>query len=252
MTLLLIGIRSLLFYVGYVLSAVLFAPITLLTVVIPFRQRAWFINRWSWFVLKWLYITCNVRVRLTCHYDPKVLRACVVLSNHQSTWEALYLQLLFCPATTVLKRELLMIPFFGWGLRLLEPISINRKKPRLAGKHFMDQGLKSLERDRWVVIFPEGTRVAAGESRPLSLGGFRLAHSAGVPIVPVYHNAGACWPARKFLKYPGLIDCVLGNPIEEEKPQQALAVYEEQMQELEIKVRESRAISSHHQDDRRY
>lgn len=234
LSLFLLGLRSLLFYFGYILSAILFTPFALCTALAPYSFRTWFISRWCWFALFWLRLTCGIRVKVTCHYDVQSLPASLVLSNHQSTWEALFLQLLFRPATTVVKKELLLIPFFGWGLRLLEPISIDRKKPRLAGKYFLQQGEAALKKNRWVVLFPEGTRVAVGDSKPLSLGGFRLACAVGEPIIPVYHNAGEYWPPRSLIKYPGTIECVIGDPLQPtDKPQHLLELYESQLKSME-------------------
>lgn len=225
------GFRSLLFYIGYILSAVIFTPFVLCTVIAPYEFRSWFINRWCWFALFWLGITCKINVKISCNYDYKNLPATVVLSNHQSTWETLFLQLQFSPATPVVKKELLSIPFFGWGLRLLQPISIDRKNPRQAGKNFLQQGQIAIEKNRWVILYPEGTRVAIGDKKPLSLGGFRLASSTGTPILPVCHNAGYFWPARKFIKFPGTIECIIGDPIDSgDKPMYLQEIYENQLE----------------------
>lgn len=222
------GVRSTLFYIGYSLSALIYAPIVLIFGwMLPFEQRAWFINRWSWFVLIWLRMTCHIKVELECDFPIDSMPRCIVVSNHQSTWEALYLQLIFKPAVTVIKKDLLRVPFFGWGLALLEPISIDRKKLRTAGKQFLDQGTLSLEKNRWLVLFPEGTRVAVGHTTPLNLGGFRLATATGTAILPVCHNAGYFWPAHRFLKYPGTIKCKVGALIKPElTPRDAASFYE--------------------------
>lgn len=232
------GIRSAFFYLGYGLSAFLYAPIVLLVGVwLPFKAKAWFINRWSWFVLHWLRFTCGIVVDLKCSFSIETLKPCLVLSNHQSSWEALYLQLLFCPSVTVVKKELLNIPFFGWGLRLLNPIVIDRTKPRVAGKHFLEQGQKAIQDQKWVVLFPEGTRVAPGERKSASKGGFRLAVACDTPIIPVYHNAGYCWPPRKFLKFPGTITCIIGEPLHvKSSPQELALAYGQALNVMESEV----------------
>lgn len=232
------GIRSTLFYLGYGLSACLYAPLVLLVgLFLPFKFRVWFINRWSWFVLLWLRLTCGISVCLNYkkrehHTDP-----CIVLSNHQSTWEALFLQLVFWPSITVVKKDLINIPFFGWGLRMLKPIVIDRAKPRVAGKQFLEQGQQALQEKNWVVLFPEGTRVAQGEQKSLSLGGFRLAHLSKTQIIPIYHNAGACWPPRQFTKYPGTITCIVGDPIEpHDSPRELADRYKAAIEAMAIEV----------------
>lgn len=234
---LLYGFRSALFYFGYILSACIYAPIMLLIgLFLPFKARSWLINRWSWFVLQWLRFTCGVVVRLECKLSLKTMQPCLVLSNHQSTWEALFLQLLFWPSVTVVKIELLSIPFFGWGLRMLKPITIDRSRPRIAGKQFLEQGQRALEEKNWVVLFPEGTRVAIGETKSLSQGGFRLAASTQTPIIPVYHNAGHCWPPRRFLKFPGTVTCIIGEPLDSSgSPQELALAYESALESMKRK-----------------
>lgn len=229
------GLRSVLFYLGYGISACIYAPIVLVVgLFLPFKARSWFINRWSWFVLHWLRLTCGIIVQLKCKPVLESIQPCLVLSNHQSSWEALYLQLLFWPSVTVVKKELLNIPFFGWGLRLLNPIVIDRSRPRIAGKQFLEQGQQALDGKKWVVLFPEGTRVAIGETKPLSQGGFRLAASSNTPIIPVYHNAGSYWPPRRFLKFPGTITCVIGEPISSSlTPQELSLAYQDALEIME-------------------
>jgi len=114
----------------------------------------------------------------------------------------------------VLKRELLLVPFFGWGLALLDPIAIDRGAGRKAVQQIIEQGRQRLESGRWVVVFPEGTRMAAGHHRRFGIGGAALAAGTGHPVVPVAHNAGHYWPRRGFLKKPGTIHVVIGPVIE--------------------------------------
>ena len=114
----------------------------------------------------------------------------------------------------VLKRELFWIPIFGWGLAMMKPIAINRKAGRSAVKQVIQQGKARLAEGLWVTVFPEGTRVAPGETKPYGVSGSALAHEANVPIVPVAHNAGDFWPRRSVLKRPGLIRVCIGPPID--------------------------------------
>ncbi len=206
-------LRSLLFTMGQVLATLVFAVLALLVAPFPFRIRYAVISRWARFNLWWLKWSCGLdyRVSGTEHIPP---RNGIIFCKHQSAWETLALQCIFPPQVWVLKRELLWIPFFGWGLALLEPIAIDRSSPRRALRQLLEQGRQRLESGRWVVIFPEGTRVPPGEHAPFQSGGAVLAARTGYPVVPVAHNAGKYWPRRSFLKYPGTIEVVIGPPVE--------------------------------------
>lgn len=141
-------------------------------------------------------------------------RPCVVLIKHTSVWE-IYAQLVLFPRQCwVMKQELLAIPFFGWGLRALKPIAIDRSAGGSAVKQVIRQGKERLAEDIWVVVFPEGTRVPPGTTRKYGISGAALAHETGVPVVPVAHNAGDFWPRRSLLKKPGLIRLRVGAPID--------------------------------------
>lgn len=138
----------------------------------------------------------------------------VVLSKHQSAWETVALQSIFPPLVFVLKRSLLMIPFLGWAFAAVKMISIDRKAGKDALRQVADQGRERLKAGYWVVIFPEGTRIAPGESRRFKTGGAHLAVSAGVPVVPVAHNAGELWARNAFVKKSGLITVSIGPAID--------------------------------------
>jgi 1-acyl-sn-glycerol-3-phosphate acyltransferase len=139
---------------------------------------------------------------------------CVLYWKHESVWETMAGAVLFPPQTWVVKRELMWLPFFGWGLALLKPIAINRKAGRTAVKQVMSQGRERLANGLFVVIYPEGTRVLPGQEHRFGISGAALAKAAGRPILPVAHNAGDFWPRRSFLKRPGVIKVVIGAPID--------------------------------------
>jgi 1-acyl-sn-glycerol-3-phosphate acyltransferase len=123
-------------------------------------------------------------------------------------------QLIFPPQVHVLKRELLWIPFFGWGLALMSPIAINRARGMAALRSIARRGRERLAQGFWVVVFPEGTRVAPGTSKDYHPGGAWLACAAGALVVPVAHNAGLFWPRNAFLKRPGTVTVRIGPPID--------------------------------------
>ncbi|BAW79522.1 1-acyl-sn-glycerol-3-phosphate acyltransferase [Candidatus Nitrosoglobus terrae] len=205
--------RSLAFSLGQVLSTFIFALGALSLFFLPFPQRYRFITQWSYFNFWWLEKTCKLSFQAQgIEYISS--GPAIILCKHQSAWETIALQHIFPFQSWVLKRDLLWIPFFGWGLALLEPIAIDRKAGRQALNQILLQGRQRLEAGRWVVIFPEGTRIPIGRMGRFAIGGAVLAQATGYPVVPVAHNAGRYWPKGGFIKYPGVIKVVIGPPIE--------------------------------------
>ncbi len=140
--------------------------------------------------------------------------ASVILIKHSSVFET-YAQLaIFPPQTWVLKRELLWIPLFGWGLATMKPIAIKRGAGRTAVTQVIRQGKQRLAEGIWIIVFPEGTRMPPGQTRKYGISGAALASEAGVNILPVAHNAGDLWARRGIKKSPGLIRFVIGPPID--------------------------------------
>jgi 1-acyl-sn-glycerol-3-phosphate acyltransferase len=207
-------LRSLVFYAGYFIATVL-TSITCMIIFwfIPLKKRFIVYSLWCRFVLFWLRLTCGVRYKLE-GLENIPTHPVVVLSTHQSAWETIYLYYAVSPVCPILKKELLNIPFWGWAMRLQKPIAIDRSKPREAGRSLLTQGRQRLQEGLSVVIFPEGTRSAAGELKPFSRGGAKLAVTANTPVLPVIHNAGYCWPAHTILKKPGVIHLRFGKLIE--------------------------------------
>lgn len=205
-------IRCVLFEVLRITLTVIFATIAPLTAPLSARGRYRIITTWS----KLVTITARLIVGIRYEVDglenlPKT--PCVIMSKHQSAWETVAFQVLLPPQVWVLKKSLLWIPFFGWGLAMMNPIAIDRRNGPRALKKILEQG-KSRVRDGWyIVIFPEGTRVAPDETGDYQIGGAWLARKLNVPIVPIAHNAGKVWPKNAFLKKPGMISVVVGPPI---------------------------------------
>ncbi len=137
----------------------------------------------------------------------------VIMSKHQSAWETVAFLCLFPPVAAVIKQELLDLPFFGWAYRMLSPIAIDRLAGRAALKKIVEQGRDKLAQGFWVLVFPEGERVAAGEKGRYGIGGGWLAANTGAPVVPVAHNAGEVWAKDAFIKYPGTITISIGPVI---------------------------------------
>lgn len=207
-------IRSLLFYFGYAASALVFGTISLFLWCLPISWRYAILVPWNHVVLGWLRLTCNIRVEVIDHNKELKDGPYVILSKHQTSWETLFLQTYFQPLSTILKRSLLFIPFFGWGIALLRPIGIDRSSPVKALRQVKSEGVDRLSRGFNLLIFPEGTRTQPGTQGNYARSGVEVAAAAGVKAIPVAHNAGECWPARSLIKYPGVIQVVIGRPIE--------------------------------------
>ena len=206
-------LRSALFAGALVLVTPPYALIALATFPLPPMVRYRIISGWSKLVV-WLarsIVGIHWQVEGREHLPS---RPAVILAKHQSAWETMAFQLIFPPQVHVLKRELLWIPFFGWGLALMSPIAIDRSRGVAALRAIARRGRERLEQGFWVVVFPEGTRVRLGERRPYQLGGAWLAAEAGAPVVPVAHNAGLVWPRNAFLKRPGTVTVRIGPMID--------------------------------------
>ena len=206
-------LRSALFWLALLLFTPPYALLALASAPLPRMMRYRVISGWSRLTLRCLRGLCGIRWSVEGR-EHLPARPSVILSKHQSAWETLAFQQIFPPQVLVLKRELLWIPFFGWGLALMSPIAINRGRGMAALRQMARRGKERLEQGFWVVVFPEGTRVASGRKRKYQPGGAWLAAHAGVAVVPVAHNAGRVWPRNSFLKYPGKVTVRIGPPIE--------------------------------------
>jgi len=205
--------RSLLYAAGQGLLSVPFSIAAIFALVLPYRLRYSLVSRWTHCNLWWLEKTCRLNHRVVGEENiPQ--QPSIVFCKHESAWETLALQRYFAPQVWVIKRELLWIPFFGWGLATLRPIAIDRGSSRAALGQILTQGRARLKDGSWVVIFPEGTRVAPGERRRYRQGGALLAEKTGCPVLPVAHNAGDYWPRHGFIKRPGTIQLAIGPTID--------------------------------------
>ncbi len=207
-------VRSLLFSIMMALSTILYSFVCILAMPFPFRYRYAMIMFFTSGILKLLKIICRVDYRVEGLENIPLDRNGVVLSKHQSTWETFYLPTIFHHSAIILKRELLWVPFFGWGLGLVDPIAIDRSKKSSAMEQIIKQGQACLEAGRWILVFPEGTRIPYGKVGHYKSGGARLAIATGYPVIPVAHNAGRFWPKKGFIKKPGTVQIVIGPLIE--------------------------------------
>lgn len=206
------ALRSVLFAAALLLVTPPFAVLSVLTFPLSRMGRFRVISWWSKIMLFVARHACGLDYRVEGRENLPA-EPCVILSKHQSAWETLAFQTVFPPQVHVLKRELLWIPFFGWGLAMMSPIAIDRAKGRTALRQLARLGKERIAQGFWVVIFPEGTRVAPGTQRKYQPGGAWLAVQTGAPVVPVAHNAGLYWPKNSFLKHPGTITMRIGPAI---------------------------------------
>ena len=205
-------LRSLLYFIGSIISLIVITLCGLFLVILPYSYRQRFLSNWAIFCIWWLKISLNITTDVkgseNINSSPSV-----IISNHQSTWETLAFQTIFPAHTWVLKQELLWLPVFGWSLALLKPIVINRGDKLNAIKKVIKQGSERLSQGISVVVFPEGTRQTYKHLGDYQNGAAAIAKKSGYDIIPVYHNAGKFWPKGSFIKKPGVITVVIGKPI---------------------------------------
>ena len=221
-------IRSTLFWVAFVLGMVSIATVLSLFIWSPLSWRIALIRLW----INWSLIT----LRLFCGLGFRVEglenipdHGFIVMSKHSSTWETIALQKFFDPMVWVVKRELTRIPFFGWGLIAMNAIALDRGTGRQAIKQLIVESRKRMDEGRILMLFPEGTRVLPGEHKPFKVGGAIISEKTGYAVLPVAHNAGEFWPRHSWIKWPGTITVVIGEPINPEgkKSEDIIAEVEE-------------------------
>lgn len=208
-------IRSAIFFAGQVISTLVIAPLMIIAVPFlsfDFRYR-YLSGVWVRFNLWALKKICGLGFQIDGLENIPDHNA-IIFCKHQSAWETIALQTIFAPIVFIMKRELLFLPFFGWALATCNPIAIDRQSQKKALQQVIGQGIQRLKNGSWVVIFPEGTRVAPGESKKYSGGGALLAQKSGYQVLPIAHNAGDFWPRKSFLKRPGVIRVQIGPAIE--------------------------------------
>jgi 1-acyl-sn-glycerol-3-phosphate acyltransferase len=206
-------LRSLLFTTLLFVGTLLYAVAVVLLGWLPSHKLYGVARSWSRTHLWLLDKLCGLKYRVEGgeNIPPG---AHVSMWKHSSAWETIAQASLFPPQSWVLKRELMWIPLVGWAVHCLKPIAINRKAGAAAVTQVIEQGTARLAEGLWILIFPEGTRVAVGESRKYGVSGALLASRAGCKIVPVAHNAGYFWPRRGWRKKPGVVHVVIGPPID--------------------------------------
>ncbi|WP_424194341.1 lysophospholipid acyltransferase family protein [Ampullimonas aquatilis] len=208
-------IRSLIFFLFQTtLTIVMGGPLLLLTVPFsPLWRYRLIMRPWCKLIIKSARLICGIKYEFKGMENLPDAPA-VLLSKHQSAWETIALPAMMPrPLCFVFKRELLRIPFFGWSIGLMKMIHIDRNKGSKAFAEVVQQGKDRLAEGRWIIMFPEGTRIARGKTGKYKSGGARLAKDTNVPVIPIALSAARCWPKNSFIKYPGTITVSIGQPI---------------------------------------
>ncbi len=206
-------LRSIVFLPIQAALTIVWSIISLLT--FPFQPitRYRIITLWSRIVVWLAKAICGVGYEVR-GLENLPQRPSIVLAKHQSAWETIAFQVFLPPQVWVLRRSLLRVPFFGWGLAMMSPIAIDRTAGMQALKQTLEQGRDRLAQGFWIIIFPEGTRVSPGQKGKYQVGGAWLAAKTGALVVPIAHNAGNLWRKNAFLKFPGTITVSIGKPID--------------------------------------
>jgi 1-acyl-sn-glycerol-3-phosphate acyltransferase len=209
-------LRSLLFTVVMVVATVVWACVCILVAPFPYRFRFFVTSRWNVFIIWCARVICGIRYQVK-GYDNLPEQPVILLCKHQSAWETIFtLPNMRRPLVFVFKKEILYIPFFGWGMALLRMIPIDRRKGKNAFAQVVKSGKERLAQGLSIIMFPEGTRIPVGQKGKYKSGGTRLAIETRASVVPIAHNSGECWPKHSFIKRPGLITVSIGKPISPE------------------------------------
>lgn len=196
------------------LDSLVFGFVIVLVGWLPFQKLYFFARAWAGTNI-WLAQTiCGLEWTVEGRENIPREGAHISMWKHTSTWETMAQMIVFPPQAWVLKHELLWIPILGWAIWLMRPIAIDRGSGHVAVKEVLEQGRQRLAAGMWILIFPEGTRMAPGTTRKYGLSGALLATQTGKLVVPVAHNAGRYWPRRGLLKKRGTIRVVIGQPFD--------------------------------------
>ena len=207
-------IGSIIFNAFFYLSLI---PITTIIISLYFfistKRLQWLGAMWIKVVLNALKILCGVSWKVEgIENIPNT--PCIVVSNHQGQWESFFLQTLFIPSTSIIKKELLLIPLFGWALRCMRPITLNRLNRVSSLKKVIKKGVIKLKNGFSIILFPEGTRISPEKGiQPFARSCGLLSVKSGFPVLPICHNSGKYWKNKKFIKSPGRVVLRIGEPI---------------------------------------
>ena len=184
---------STIFFSGIILISIIFLPTLLLPQkLVLFGGKL--MGHWTSFCLK---IILSVEIKIYGKENILVDKKFFIAASHQSMFETFYLQTIFNSPVFILKKELLVIPIFGWYLRKIGSISIKRNKVTKDNLGFFDDIKKIINRtQRPLIMFPQGTRVKPEERPPFKKGAARIYEELKISCQPVAINSGYVWPKK--------------------------------------------------------
>ena len=205
---------------SFIFNVVLYStliPISILIIVLfPFLKTVTLqkiVSKWIYFILFSLKQICGVSWSIQ-GIENIPNEPCILVSNHQGAWESFFIQTLYFPSSSIVKRELLFIPFFGWALACLKPIHLTRSKKIISLKKVVRDGSEKLKNGISLIIFPEGTRARPHKGlKTFSNSCGLLSVKNTVPIIPICHNSGLYWKNRRFNKQSGEVQVRIGAPL---------------------------------------
>lgn len=212
-------LRSWAFGVWLAITVIPYALLLVLaSVFVKGARLYWFATGWNRTVIWGARAICGIEHRVQGWEHVEAAHAAgqplVICPKHQSAWETFFVSVTMPrPLSYVFKRELLLIPFFGWSLARLDMIHIDRSRRTEAARKIAQQGRKLLDRGNWIILFPEGTRAPRGQHLPYKLGAARLAVDTGASVLPIAVTSGRCWSPSGWLLKPGVIEVSVGPPI---------------------------------------
>ena len=208
-----LALRSALFWSLLIPSIIIAATIVSLSFWTPLRFRTLLLKGWVALTLWTLEIFCGLGYEVE-GLENIPQNGFIIMCKHSSTWETIVLQQFFGPMVWVVKRELTWIPFFGWALKSINSIALNRGTGRKAINQLVTESRQRMDEGRILVMFPEGTRVLPMQYKPFKIGGAIVSQQTGYAVLPIAHNAGEFWPRHSWIKWPGTIKVVIGKPID--------------------------------------
>jgi 1-acyl-sn-glycerol-3-phosphate acyltransferase len=233
-------LRSILFLLGSILVTAVYGVMVPLGGLFGRKVASAVARQYAGIMLAWVEMSLGITYEVQ-GWENVPREPVILMAKHQSAWETLFMEARFPDQCWIVKRELLWLPFVGWGLLAIRCIAIDRSSGTSAREQIVEQGAQRLREGLWVSIFPEGTRVAPGKIGRYGIGGALLATRTGAPIVPIAHNAGELWPRYAFRKHPGRVKVVIGPPIAT-RGRDVLEVHNEMQSWIEGRMRE---ISPH-------
>ena len=205
-------IRSIVFTIVIALGAVLFTIVFLPAAFAGERVVIRIIRWWACFALAAMALIAGVTYRVEGR-DNIPEGGALVVSNHQSLWETIALNLLFSHPIVILKKELLRIPIYGWWVKRAGNIAIDRNGGAKELRRMREETAARTAAGAQVIVFPEGTRVEPGKTSPYQPGVAGIYLAANAPCVPVAHDSGRFWRKLGGALDPGEITMRILEPI---------------------------------------